>query len=280
MQISPRYDSDPIVSLDGPPDAVAAPFLRQRRRLSKTLASLSAEQWAAPSRCEGWRAQDVVAHLTGTDKFWSFAIGAGVAGEPTRVLAAFDPKATPAAMVDAVRDVSPTDTLAEFADACDALCATVESLDGAAWTATGESPVGHVAISALVHHALWDAWVHERDVLLPLGLSQDVEDDEVVASLRYASALAPAFALQSGTARSGALVLDVEAPATRVVVRVADDVCVSDGDAPADALVLTGDAVDVLEALSIRAPWRQPIPADHAWLVAGLADVFETSATP
>ncbi|HEX7165587.1 MAG TPA: maleylpyruvate isomerase family mycothiol-dependent enzyme [Acidimicrobiales bacterium] len=280
MQISPRYDTDPIVRLDGPPGAVGVPLLRQRRRLADTLSSLSPEQWETASRCEGWRVQDVVAHLTGTDQFWTLAIDAGLAGRPTRFLATFDPKATPASMVERVRGASPADALAAYLDASGALCASVEALDDAGWNVIAETPVGHVAISALAHHALWDSWVHERDVLVPLGIAQVEEADEVVASLRYVAALSPAFALQSGTARAGALALVVERPAARVVVAVDGDVYVHGGDAPDDALVLTGGAVDVLEALSVRASWREAIPQEHAWLLAGLSEVFEAAPVP
>ena len=34
--------------------------------------------------------------------------------------------------------------------------------------------------------------------------------------------------------------------------------------------------LEVLECLSVRAPRRQAIPDDDAWLVTALADVFET----
>jgi len=275
MKIAPRYDTDPIIRLDGTPRAVAVPFLRQRRRFAKVLSGLSAPQWTTPSRCDEWRVQDVVAHLTGTDQFWNLSIASGLAGTPTRFLAAFDPKTTPAAMVDAVRDVAPADTLAAYLAATDALCATVESLDDANWNALAEAPPGHVAIDALVHHALWDSWVHERDVLEPLGMKQDEERDEIIASLRYAGAISPAFALQSSPARTGALVLDVTRPDARVVVTVDGHLGVADGDAPRDAHVQTGDAIDELESLSVRAPWRQPIAADKAWLLAGLTTVFD-----
>jgi uncharacterized protein (TIGR03083 family) len=277
VQLSPRYDTDPVIRLDGPPSAVGVPLLRQRRRLARALSSLSPRQWETPSRCEDWRVQDVVAHLTGTDQYWKLSIEAGLAGTPTRILAAFDPKSTPGAMVDAVRDASPVETLASYLVASEALCATVESLDDDGWDAIAESPAGHVRMSALAHHALWDSWVHERDMLEPLGIAQDEEADEIAASLRYAAALGPALALQSSTGRAGALALAVERPEARVVVTVDDDVRVATGDAPVDALVLTGDAVDVLGALSVRAEWRQPIPSDKAWLLAGLTRVFETA---
>ena len=280
MEISPWYDGAPIVVLDGAPDGIAVPTVRQRRRLLGTLRALSPEEWESPSRCEGWRVQDVVAHLVTVDRFWAASVNAGLSGEPTRFLVGFDPKATPAALVDSVRETSSVDTLAEFADATEAFCALVESIDEAGWSALAESPMGHVSMSALAHHALWDAWIHERDVLLPLGMQQEQHDDEVLASLRYAAALSPAFAVQNGTALAGgALALTATDPDARVVVTVGDQVTVTDGDAPAGALELTGDAVQLIETLSVRLPWRQAIPDDKAWLLAGLTDVFETTAT-
>jgi uncharacterized protein (TIGR03083 family) len=279
VEISPRYGKEPIVSLDGDPSAVAVPFLRQRRRLASTLASLTPGQWASPSRCEGWRVQDVVAHLTGTDGFFRASIAAGLAGEPSRYLVGFDPKGTPAAMVDAVRATPPGETLAAYQAASEAYCALVESLDDAGWAAVAEAPVGHVGVDAVVHHALWDAWVHERDVLLPLGLAQEEHADEVVASLRYAAALSPAFALQAQADRRGVLAIAAERPTARVVVTVDGSVRVSEGDPPAAALVLEGGAVELLEALSVRAPMQQPIGDDEAWLVDSLSQVFETPAT-
>lgn len=279
MKVSPRYDTEPIIRLDGAPEAVGEPLLRQRRRFADVLSSMSPDQWATPSRCEGWRVQDVVAHLADTDQFWNLSITSGVSGAPTRMLDGFDPKATPAALVDAKRDATPADTLASFRRASEALCATVESLDDDRWNALAEAPVGHVTVSAAAHHALWDSWVHERDVLVPLGMAQDEEPDEIVAILRYVASLSPAFALQSPAPPTGTLVLDVTRPEACVVVRVDDHVSVTDGDAPEGAFVLTGDAVEVLEALSVRAPWPQPIPEDKAWLVAGISEVFESTAS-
>jgi hypothetical protein len=78
-------------------------------------------------------------------------------------------------------------------------------------------------------------------------------------------------------------VLDVTRPDTHVVVIVDGHVRVVDHDAVNEdarrgALALTGDAVEVLEALSVRVPWRQAIPDDRAWLLAGLTEVFESPA--
>ena len=279
MKISPRYGSIPIVQLDGAPDTVGAPFLRQRRRLAGMLTELTHEQWESPSRCEGWRVQDVVAHLAGVDQFWSISLTSGLAGAPTRFLADFDPKATPASMVDAARAEAPSETLARFQANSERFCATVEALDDAGWRAIAESPPGHVTVTALAHHALWDAWIHERDILQPLGISQIEEADEVVASLRYAAALGPTLAIQSTAGRRGSLTIDATNPDSRFVVTVADEVTVGDGDPPEGALHVDRQRGRVARGTEhFAAPLGQSIPDDKAWLIAGLAEVFESGA--
>jgi uncharacterized protein (TIGR03083 family) len=277
VQIAPRYDGPPIIAIDGAPGDVRDAFIRQRARLDETLASFTDEQWRTQSRCDEWTAQGVVAHLVGTNQFWSASIAAGLKGSPTRRLGAgFDPKATPAALVEAMQSLSPAETYAQLHESNVALLALAESLDDAGWSTIAEAPPGHLPIRLVAHHALWDAWVHERDILLPLGITPVEEDDEVLACLRYGVALGPAFSLSRDVEARGTLVADVTEPNERIVATVADgEVRVSTGDAAGDA-VLTGRAVDVLEQLSIRTPFP-PVAERGRWLVAGLAEVFETA---
>ena len=201
----------------------------------------------------------------------------GLNGEPTRFLDGFDPKATPAALVDAVRDESIDGALATYLAANEAFCAMIEALDNDAWSTIAESPAGHVDLTAIAHHALWDAWVHERDILLPLGRTQDEEPDEIVASLRYAAALSPMFAVQYlHPDREGTLAVEATDPDTRFAAVIADNqVRVVDGDVAEATLRLKGNTIDLLEAFSVRAAFQEPIAAEVAWLVSGLPTVFE-----
>ena len=280
MQLAPRYDGPPIITFDLPA-AVRAPFLRQRDRLAAALAGLSGEQWAAPSRCEAWSALDVAIHLQGTNGFWHVSIASGLAGEPTRYLGGgFDPRATPAAMVDAGRSVALEEAVEQLRASDRALYDLVAGLDEAAWQTTAEAPPGHLPVELVVHHALWDAWVHERDILLPLGLTPAEEDDEVLACLRYAAALGPALGLGIGgdgfgSGSGGDFVLEVNDPDARLVVEVGDVVRVHDGDAPDGATVVRGQAVDVLEVLSVRTPPGGDVSESAAWLAGALATIFE-----
>lgn len=219
--------------------------------------------------------QDVISHLIGTNDFWRISIVSGLAGSPTRFLVGFDPKATPATMVDGMQSMSPADTLAGFTKSNAALSGAVASLDDAGWSMIAEAPPGHVPIRLLVHHALWDAWVHERDIVLPLGTAPTEEPDEIISCLRYAAALGPAFALSNEPDRRGVLVLDVTEPCAHIVVEVDGCVRVHGGAAPDGTFALRGSAVELLEALSIRRPLDQVVPAESAWLLAGLAEVFE-----
>jgi uncharacterized protein (TIGR03083 family) len=278
MQLSPRYDGPPVFAVEGPVDDQREPLLRQRRRLQVALSTLTEHQWKCSSRCEGWSVQDVVAHLIGTNKFWSMSILAGLAGSPTRVLAAFDPAATPALMVAPMRSMSPAETLEQFVDTNQSLFDAVESLDDSGWSTVAESPAGHVPIRLLANHALWDGWVHERDILLPLGIVTAEEPDEIVSCLRYVAAVAPVLAFSSDPTRRGVLEIDATEPDAHVVIEVDTTVVVRTGPAPAGAIRLTGRAVDLVESLSIRAPLHQTVPESSRWLLDGLATVFDAPA--
>ncbi len=276
MQLNPVYGSDPLIVVDGPPSAVLEPVVRQRRRLVAELGSLGPGDWDRPSRCEGWSARDVIVHLDSTNAFWSMSISAGVAGTPTTFLAEFDPVATPAELV-AGSDDSPTQALEKLAASTEALCGLLESLDEAGWNALAETPAGHVSVTALAHHALWDSWIHERDVFLALGRTPVAEADEVAASLAYVAALSPAFSLSQGGGLSGVLGLSVTDPAIGLTIEVTDRVRIG-ADEPLEAdLVLRGDAVELLEALSVRRGLEADVSPELAWMVDGLREAFDVS---
>jgi uncharacterized protein (TIGR03083 family) len=277
MRIAPRYDGPTILTL--PLDAdLGELFVRQHRRLEAIFASLGDDEWRAPTRCEHWRVQDIATHVTAVNGFFHRSITAALAGTPTRMLEGFDPKATPAAMVESVPATTPANTLAELVTSNDAVCGLVSGLDDEQWATIAEGPPGLVPIRLLVHHSLWDTWVHERDVGLPLGLTVAEEPDEVLACLRYVAGFGPAVALALGRAEPAVLVLETTGPDGTIVAEVTDRVVVHD-QPPADATVrLRDSAVNLLEAISVRTPLPDSVPADDRWLVDTLAVVFETEA--
>jgi hypothetical protein len=221
--------------------------------------------------------QDVVAHLVGVNTFWQASVQAGLAGAPTRVLVGFDPAVTPAVMVDALRELGRAEVLRQFVASNESLLAVFDGLDDQQWMTAAETPAGHVAIRVVAHHALWDSWVHERDIALPLGLAPPLEPDELRSSLRYVSALGPAFALTTGQSFADVFAVEAEDPDERFVLHVDHSVVVADGDGLEldDEFCLRGGALTLVEALSLRVPLPPSAPERWHALLRGLAMAFD-----
>jgi uncharacterized protein (TIGR03083 family) len=257
-----------------------APLLNQRRRLADTLASFDAAAWSAQSRCAAWSNRDVVVHLSITNRFWTHSIVQARSGRPTRMLADFDPVEDPAALVRAAPRMPAADTLAAYRSTIEALADCLADLRPQEWALPAESPLGHVPISVLAHHALWDGWVHERDIAAGVGAGCVTVDDEVRHALRFVAAFAPALDLVGGaTGASGpprrAAVVTGD-PDVAFTVEVDDQVRVTDGVAPGAPVALRGRTTDVLEGLSVRAPL--PVDPGYRWLTEGLRRTFESAA--
>ena len=105
----------------------------------------------------------------------------------------------------------------------------VVALVGRGWAAPGVSPVGHVRMRALAHHALWDSWIHERDIAMPLGLPLTEDAEEMELILRYAVGLSPSFHASIGADKTGVLAVEATEPDLSLVVRAGLCVLVSEG---------------------------------------------------
>jgi uncharacterized protein (TIGR03083 family) len=271
------YGDRPLVRIDLPGLGAVHPAVAQRRRFQAALAELDDADWRRPSRCEGWTAQDVITHLVTVNQFWTLSIQAGLAGEPSRFLANFDPVSTPAQLVTDAGEVEPAETLASFTESNEALVQVLEGLGEEDLAKLAESPPGHVPIRQVADHALWDSWIHERDVFLPLGRTPPEEPDEVRVSLRYVAVLSPGFAVMVGMSPPGPTVIDATDPHERFVVTVEDgQVLVHDGPSPEGALLVDGPAVDLVEQLSFRDCGRPVSPAVVS-ILEGLGQVFDQS---
>jgi uncharacterized protein (TIGR03083 family) len=275
VKLSPIYGEHPVLHVDSIVSDVATPLLRQRDRLGDLLSELSNDQWASASRCDGWTVQDVVSHLVTVNQFWALSITSGAAGTPTRYLVDFDPVATPKQLVSSVRSLTPDETLHNYKESNAALRAAVEQLTPASWELMAEAPPGHLAIHVLALHALWDAWVHERDIAFPLGREMVEEADEIIASLAYVAGLGAALRDADAPIRRGALEIRATDPDTCIVIDIDSAILVSPGPAQGAAVTVTGDAIELLEAFSIRAPFTVSMDAQDRWLLGNLGQVFQ-----
>jgi uncharacterized protein (TIGR03083 family) len=281
VQLTPRYEGPAILTIDGPSGEIGVPLARQRRRMETMLAELTDEQWATGSRCDGWAVRDVVAHLIGVNSFWHVSLVSGLRGAPTRFVAGFDPAASPPQMVAAMGPLSGAQLLEQFIATNDALLGASDALDDDGWRATAEAPPGHVSIRVMAQHALWDSWVHERDIAIPLGLACAVEPDEVGACLQYAAAISPALGLGLGHVTAGSYAVSAREPEVRFVLDVGVSVSLAaDASAADDVPCLCGDAVELIEALSLRAPMPASTPPQWTALVNGLQAAFDAPPDP
>jgi uncharacterized protein (TIGR03083 family) len=279
MKLTPRYAEPQIISTTGAPDDQRVPVSRQRRRLEAMLAELDDDAWRAPTRCAAWSVQDVVAHLVSVNEFWNASVHAGLAGTPTRVLAAFDPAATPPLIVGPMRELSPAQVLERFLTSNTAFLDTIAVLDEAGWSALAESPPGHVSVRLLAQHALWDSWIHERDIALPLGSIPVVEPDEVRSCLQYVIALSPALSISTGNPATGVFSIVASDPDVSFVIEIGLSAAVREHPPVPDAPCLRGDGVALVEALSLRTPLPESTPAQWRQLLAGLATTFDAEVS-
>ena len=276
MELTPRYGSPPILTIDIDLGDVRIPSARQSTRLFDILSSLDEEAWSSPSRCAGWSVADVITHLDSTHGFWIASLAAGLAGEPSEYLAGFDPVATPPQINDSIGELEPAVLLERFHASTTGLASTAASIADSQWPLLAETPVGHLPLDAMLLHALWDAWIHERDILLPLGIEATVESDEVAGILAYVAGLGPAFSLTMGESRRGSLGIDATDPELSMQIEITDTVSVQPGSGGSDAL-LSGDAVELVESLSCRSTMIET-SRDDAWMLSGLRQVFDQPA--
>lgn len=277
MMLAPRYDGPVVLSIDGSADDQLVPFHRQRRRMLAMLAELTDEQWISASRCDGWAARDIVAHLVDVNAFWHVSIAAGLAGEPSRLLEGFDPATTPPMLVGRMSALSARQVFDRFVSSSEALLDIASDLTDEQWSRLAESPAGHVPIRLVVQHALWDCWVHERDIAVPLGIAPVADPDELTSCLRYAAVIGPVLGLGLGRAPSTLVAVEATDPAIRFVVEIDGSVSLRD-EAAAGVPSLRGDALALVEALSLRAPMPTSSPIEWSLLLAGLATAFDSGA--
>ncbi len=162
-----------------------------RERLSAMATEFGPENWQAPTRCEGWSAREVIAHLVVVDGFWVLTMGNGLAGnEPSRFLAGFDPSSSTDALTADAAGVDDAALAERFVAGTDALSNVVATLDGARWSNRAESPLGHLPMTMMVGHTFWDSWLHERDILEPVGRAPVVARDELRAVTWFSLAFA------------------------------------------------------------------------------------------
>ena len=136
----------------------------ERAEFAAFLATLTPEQWDAPTLCTAWRVRDVVAHVIGYDV-------AGMTGfARTLVRSGFSPDRANQRVVEDLRDLDPwglLDLVRRY-----------------------ETPAGLPARFGN-RIALTDGAIHHQDIRRPLGLPREIPPERLRAVLDFAMVAVP-----------------------------------------------------------------------------------------
>ena len=159
-----------------------APWQAHRARFEATLRSFSADDWLRPTRCDAWNVREVIGHLIVVDGFWAMTFANGRDGlEPTTFLRGFNPSSSTDDLVATTLALSTDELLDQFSSSSAALTAVLDPLTDEQWQNPMESPLGHLPMLCSAGHMFWDSWLHERDILGPMGAALPVSADELLA---------------------------------------------------------------------------------------------------
>ncbi len=154
----------------------------ERRDLADLLGTLTAEQWNAPSLCEGWTVRDVVAHLISYEELGY----PGIAG--TLVRAGFRPGRMNELRSEAYRDRTATQLVG--------ILQAHERPRG--FTAAFGGAIG-----------LTDCVIHHQDIRRPLVLPRAVPEERLVEALGF-SLRAPVLPSKKNVAGIRAVATDLD----------------------------------------------------------------------
>ncbi len=137
-------------------------------RLDDLLAALDDADWSRPTPLPGWRVQDVVAHVVGTE-----SVLLGDSTPDVDVTAADhvrnDIGRFNEAWVVSMAGMEPAEVLAAFRDRVARRREALQATDDAAWSAEGFTPAGPDTYGRFMRIRVFDTWLHEQDVRDAVG---------------------------------------------------------------------------------------------------------------
>jgi uncharacterized protein (TIGR03083 family) len=236
----------------------------QRPRLIRLFDGLRDDEWSGPTRCPEWSVHDVARHLCDVTVRW---LGLLRGERPEHVgMEGFDPRTTPAEWVERSASQCPVDTVADFRRA------SVDLLDQVEWLVQRRAgdrvllPYGAVPWSIVVLHVFWDAWVHERDVVLPTGRGHGSSEIESRAAAVFGLLTSGLPFMLVGTPLDETVVLDGDGGGCfRLEVRDETVTVLVNGEEEAGE-ALRGALPGVVDSLIGRAPELREVlhgPADR-----------------
>jgi uncharacterized protein (TIGR03083 family) len=235
--------------LDAVETGVISLFLAQRRRLLETARTFTDDEWASPTRCSEWDAHQLVIHVDGATDGCRMTL----TGEYAVFDGGFSPNEGPKQFVD-MRAAEPIPkTLEQFDSAITRAQTVLEAQRGLdpppTVTALWGAPIDW---RLFVMHFFFDGWIHERDLLLPMGRKPAVVDAEVRLAAAYSLHLAAVVSGLMGVPLDATLRLDGPGAATFGITANRDDVLITVAPFDDAAGPGHGDVAAVTDALTGR----------------------------
>jgi uncharacterized protein (TIGR03083 family) len=257
------------------PQRLLAAFAEQRRRFVAVLQGFGADDWAAPTRCADWSAQEVVRHLCDAN---AIGIAIGPDDGMLDITEGFDPRTSPRRWLASSAGEPPSATLDRFVATTSELLALARDRMAQGLQFDVRLPYGPMDWTVLLLHAFWDSWIHERDVLLARGEEHPTDGAATAYATAYGLFIAATVAsifggqiqekLTLGGDGGGIFEVDGRGGVTFTVRRVT-------GAGPR--------AAEVADALAGRAPLAAALPelCDHSRAaLSRMADFFHRPVEP
>lgn len=149
--------------------------------LGRLVDGLTAEQWKVQSLCPAWTVQGVLVHVTTIEEA---LIGWRPGGD--------HPFAAMGAIAAELGTLSPDQLVARYHAAVAARLAELAEMSDEEFDAPSFTPVGQATYGRFMAIRVFDTWVHERDISVPLGIelqhggpAAEMSVDEVEGSIGY-----------------------------------------------------------------------------------------------
>jgi uncharacterized protein (TIGR03083 family) len=237
-------------------------FGADREEVLRVAKSLSADEWQQPSDCDGWRVQDVIAHMANVCRTVvdPGSLPEGVPG---------DLEATQAAQAEAHRTWTAEQVLADYEDVSAKALESVAGLQapGMAETMIPIENAGHYPLHLVVNAFAFDHYCHLRfDILQPNGPidrpAPPSDDLRMEATLEWLLAGVPqmaADAMRAAVTRPIALSLTGPGGGDWTFEPASGDglVNVVDGRSAGAAAAITSSTEDFVVWGTHRRPWNE-----------------------
>jgi uncharacterized protein (TIGR03083 family) len=239
-----RTQGDPMLDVFDVVDA----FEAHRRRFIGQLEQLPPEAWVAPTRCSEWSVHEVVRHLCDVN-----ALVRDDQASVTSSSTGFDPRTTPREWLRPSDGESVESTLQRLRSTSTGAFEKTRLQAGRGKERVIQGPYGSIPWRVMMLHAFWDSWLHERDVLIPLGLPHLTDEQGARLATAYSVFIAGVVASLFGTPVTATFSLSGLAQGTYELLHDGDDTVLRvvpsevggpDGMELADTLTGRGGAVE------------------------------------